>query len=66
MYEMPLIYVFGGWGFGVRERIFCIAVLGVGILSLPVCPEIVKLDYIYQIQKKLFSKTLADRNHPTV
>ena len=31
MYEMPLIFVFG---FGVGESIFCIGVLGVGILSL--------------------------------
>ena len=40
MYEMPLIYVFGGCGFGIGESIFCIAVLGVGILSLAFCPEI--------------------------
>ena len=33
MYEMPLIFVFGGWGFGVEESIFCIGVLGVGVLS---------------------------------
>ena len=29
MYEMLLIYVFGGWGFGVGLSIFCIGVLGV-------------------------------------
>ena len=40
MYEMPLIYVFGGWGFGVGESTFCIGVLGNGILSLAFCPEI--------------------------
>ena len=28
MYEMLLIYVFGGWGFGVGACIFCIEVLG--------------------------------------
>ena len=33
MYEMPLIFVFGVWGFGVGESIFCIGVLGVGVLS---------------------------------
>ena len=33
MYGMPLIYVFGGWGFGVGASIFCIGVLGNGILS---------------------------------
>ena len=33
VYEMPLIFVFGGWGFGVGESIFCIGVLGVGVLS---------------------------------
>ena len=38
MYEMPRIFVFGGWGFGVGESIFCIGVLGVGILSLAFCP----------------------------
>ena len=27
-HEMPLIYVFGGWGFGVEASIFCIGVLG--------------------------------------
>ena len=37
MYEMPLIYVFG-----VGARIFCIGVLGNGILSLAFCPEIEK------------------------
>ena len=30
-YEMPLIFVFGG--FGVGESTFCIVVLGVGVLS---------------------------------
>ena len=38
MYEMPLIYVYGGWGFGVWKGNFC--VLGVGILSLVFCPKI--------------------------
>ena len=33
MYEMPLIYVFGGWGFGVGVCIFCIGILGNSILS---------------------------------
>ena len=33
MYEIPLIFVFGGWGFGVGESIFCTWVLGVGVLS---------------------------------
>ena len=32
MYEMPLIYVFGVWGFGVWVSIFCIGVLGNGIV----------------------------------
>ena len=34
MYEMPLIYVFG-----VGESIFCIGVLGNGILSLAFVPR---------------------------
>mgnify|MGYP001800477700 CR=1 FL=1 len=34
MYEMPLIYVFG-----VGASIYCIGVLGNGILSLAFCPE---------------------------
>ena len=37
MYEMPRIFVFGGWGFGVGESTFCIGVLGVGILSKEFC-----------------------------
>ena len=40
MYEMPLIYVFGCWGFRVGVSIFCIGILGNGILSLAFCPEI--------------------------
>ena len=28
-----LCFGFGGWGFGVEESIFCIGVLGVGVLS---------------------------------
>ena len=40
MYEMLLIYVFGGWGFEVGACIFCIEVLGNGILSLAFCPKI--------------------------
>ena len=40
MYEMPLTFVFGGWDLGVGESIFCIGVLGVGVLSLAFCPEI--------------------------
>ena len=39
MYEMPLTD-FCVWGFGVGESIFCIGVLGVGVLSLAFCPEI--------------------------
>ena len=39
MYEMPLIYGFGGWGFGVGVSIFCVRILGNGILSLAVCPK---------------------------
>ena len=54
MYEMPLIYVFGGCGFGIGESIFCIADLSVDILSLAFCPEIVQLDYIYQIEENCF------------
>ena len=41
MYEMPLIFVFGGSGFEVGESIFCLEVLGVGVLSLAFCPEII-------------------------
>ena len=44
MYEMPLIYVFGGWGFGVGVSIFGIGVLADGILSLAFRPEITTLD----------------------
>ena len=33
---------FGGWGFRVVASIFCIGVLGNGILSLAFCPEIVR------------------------
>ena len=33
MYDIPLTFVFGGWGFWVGEVIFCIGVLGVGVLS---------------------------------
>ena len=33
MYEMPLTFVFGG-------SIFCVGVMGDGILSLAFCPEI--------------------------
>ena len=40
MYGMPLIYMFGGWGFGVGASIFCIGVLGNGIFSLGFYPEI--------------------------
>ena len=40
MYEMPLTFLFGGWGFEVGESIFCTGVLGVGIWSLAFCPEI--------------------------
>ena len=40
MYEMLLIFVLGGWGFGLGESIFCIGVLGVGVLSLAFCPKI--------------------------
>ena len=45
MYEIPLIFVFGGWGFGVGESIFCIGVLDVGVLSLALCPEIMWVQY---------------------
>ena len=38
MYEMQLI--FGGWGFGVGDSIFCIGVFCVGVLSLAFCLEI--------------------------
>ena len=41
MYEMPLIFCVWGLGFFDWESIFCIEVLGVGILSLAFCPEIV-------------------------
>ena len=37
MYEMPLIFVFGVWGFEVGESIFCVGVLGVGVLSRDLC-----------------------------
>ena len=47
MYEMPLIFVFGGWGFEVRESIFCIRVLGVDVLSLAFCPEVANNWYIF-------------------
>ena len=41
MYEMPLTFVFGVWGFGVEgEHFFRIGVLGVCILSLAFCPEV--------------------------
>ena len=40
MYEMPLIFVFRGSCFGDWENIFCIGVLGVGVLSLAFCAEI--------------------------
>ena len=45
MYKMPLIYVFGR--FGVGASIFCIGVLGNGILSLAFYPEIMELLSIY-------------------
>ena len=43
MYEMPLTFVFGvrGLGFWGWESIFNIGVLGVGVLSLAFCPEII-------------------------
>ena len=41
MHEMPLINVFGGWGFGFGASIFCTWVLGNDILLLAFCPEIV-------------------------
>ena len=40
MDEMPLVFVLGGWGFGVGESIFYIGVLAVGVLSLAFCPKI--------------------------
>ena len=40
MYEMPMIFGFGGWGYWVKESIFCIGVEGVSILSLAFCPKI--------------------------
>ena len=46
MYEMPLNFVFGGWGFGVGESIFSIGVLDVGIASLAFRPEINENLYI--------------------
>ena len=39
MYEMPVIYVFGGWGF--RLAFLYIGVIGNGMLSLAFCPYIV-------------------------
>ena len=40
MYEIPMTFLFWGWGFGAGESIFCIGVLGAGILSLAFCPKI--------------------------
>ena len=40
MYDMPLIFMFGVWGFGDGKSIFRIGVLGVSVLSLVFCPEI--------------------------
>ena len=43
MYEMPLIYVFGGWGLGFwgwGKHFFVLGVLSNGIFSLAFCPQI--------------------------
>ena len=53
MYDMPLIVVFGGWGFGVEESIVCIGVVGVGVLSLAFCPEIARRCRVHRIKKCL-------------
>ena len=38
MYEMPLTFVLWFWG---RGSIFCVGVMGVSVLSLAICPEII-------------------------
>ena len=54
MYELPLIYVFEGCGFGVGWSIFCIGVLGNGIWSLAFCPEI----FANHFQTKYFNERI--------
>ena len=49
MYEIPLIFVFGV--FEVGMSIFCIGVLGNGILSLEFCPKIL----LYRMLSATFS-----------
>ena len=52
MYVMPLIFVFGSWGFGVGEIVFCIGVLGGGFLSLVFCPEIIMYSCVKLLAKQ--------------
>ena len=46
MHEMPLSFVFGGWGFGVGGNIYCNAVLGVSVLTLALCLEVIILPFL--------------------
>ena len=46
MHEMPLIFVFGGWGFGVGGNIYCNGVLGVGVLTLALCLQVTILPFL--------------------
>ena len=51
MYERPLTFVLGGWGFIIGREQFCIGVLGFGILSLVFCPMI-NVIHIYRVLTK--------------
>ena len=47
-----LIFVFGSWGFGVGEIVFCIGVLGGGFLSFVFCPEIIMYSCVKLLAKQ--------------
>ena len=51
MYEIPPTFVYGGLRFWNWGSIFCIGVLGNGILLLALCPKVVNIKLTYTVNR---------------